>query len=413
MKTKIRVYGKDQNRTALGIVNAYLKLHPDSTLEDLQKAFPYSLNPNGSIKQTIVSITEATQKPDDFFEKPNELITLKSGQKVSLKYDWRKSDFEAIKEHAKQFGIEVVSMTETPPFTEGSYRLEMAEEEVIPLATDSVIEEIIIEDLVTGDEVIILEERELEPKKKTPVHQIKSDVKQTTVTPPPTKKEPEKKNNWWWWLLLLLALLLLLLWWRQCSNKETAEQVEIIPYTETITEEVYEPYWDKKVARATVTEEGELVYGKDGQLIGIIIDNQTIDFDKLSTEAEINAFLKSNMKESGWIVLDKVHFKFNEVTLTQEAKTQIKNVANILKTNAPNASIAIEGFSDHIGTNAENQTISDERATGTKNHFTQSGFPENKISSAIGLRDTKRLCQADDTPLCRAQNRRVEIKIKK
>ena len=419
MRTKIRVYGKDQNRTALGIVNAYLKLYPDSTLEDLQKAFPYSINPTGTVKQTIVSTSEAAQKPDEFFEKPEDFITLKNGQKATLKYLWQKPDFEVIEEHAKQFGIKVASITETPPFKEGSYKLEMVDEGApIYAATpnETIIEEVIIQDLTTGDEVIIVEEKEIIPEKKEPVHHVKQDVKKAAVTPPPTntkKEEPKKKNNWWWWILLLLLLLLLLLGWRQCAQKKAIDEVAVIPFTETITEEVYEPYWDKRIAGATVTEEGKLIYGKDGQLIGIIIDGQTIDFDKLSTEAEINAFLKSSMKESGWIVLDQVHFKFNEVNFTQDALTQIKNVATMLKVYAPNAKIAIEGFSDHIGTNAENQAISDERAVQTKNHFVQSGFSENMVTSAIGLRDTQRLCQADDTPLCRAQNRRAEIKITK
>ncbi|MBR8730536.1 hypothetical protein IX332_001885 [Porphyromonas levii] len=38
MVSKVRVYGKAQNRTALGIVNAYLVMYPQSTLEDLKKS---------------------------------------------------------------------------------------------------------------------------------------------------------------------------------------------------------------------------------------------------------------------------------------------------------------------------------------------------------------------------------------
>ena len=38
--SKVRVYGKAQNRTALGIANAYMVMYPQATLEDLRKAFP-------------------------------------------------------------------------------------------------------------------------------------------------------------------------------------------------------------------------------------------------------------------------------------------------------------------------------------------------------------------------------------
>ena len=44
MPNKVKVYGKAQSRTALGIANAYLILNPDVTLDELNAAFPGSLN---------------------------------------------------------------------------------------------------------------------------------------------------------------------------------------------------------------------------------------------------------------------------------------------------------------------------------------------------------------------------------
>ncbi len=43
MVNKVRVYGKAQNRTALGIVHAYMVMYPYATLVDLRKAFPNKL----------------------------------------------------------------------------------------------------------------------------------------------------------------------------------------------------------------------------------------------------------------------------------------------------------------------------------------------------------------------------------
>ena len=39
---KIKVYGKTQNRIALGIVHAYMIMHPKTTLEELRNVFPHS-----------------------------------------------------------------------------------------------------------------------------------------------------------------------------------------------------------------------------------------------------------------------------------------------------------------------------------------------------------------------------------
>lgn len=43
---KIKVYGKAQNRIALGIIHAYMVMHPKTTLMELRNAFPNSLNPD-------------------------------------------------------------------------------------------------------------------------------------------------------------------------------------------------------------------------------------------------------------------------------------------------------------------------------------------------------------------------------
>ena len=37
MPSKVRVYGKAQNRTALGIMHAYHVMYPNATFEDFQK----------------------------------------------------------------------------------------------------------------------------------------------------------------------------------------------------------------------------------------------------------------------------------------------------------------------------------------------------------------------------------------
>ena len=51
---KIQIIGKAQNRIALGIVHSYLKLYPKSTIDDLIKAFPNSLNPDSGVKAIFV-----------------------------------------------------------------------------------------------------------------------------------------------------------------------------------------------------------------------------------------------------------------------------------------------------------------------------------------------------------------------
>ena len=138
MASKVRVYGKAQNRTALGIVNAYLVMYPYATLADLRKAFPDTLN-NWKIKgkDSIMFVDDVKEKNqviqkygdfaaynDNFFNKPDEIMTLQDGTKVAMRTDWSKEDFEKLVDWAKQYDIEVAEFKPSRPFERGGFALE-------------------------------------------------------------------------------------------------------------------------------------------------------------------------------------------------------------------------------------------------------------------------------------------------
>ena len=77
MVNKVRVYGKAQNRTALGIMHAYMVMYPQATMEDLEKAFPNELNPDSGVKINFVRAGEKGTDAnwDGFFQKDDELLT--------------------------------------------------------------------------------------------------------------------------------------------------------------------------------------------------------------------------------------------------------------------------------------------------------------------------------------------------
>ena len=127
MTNKVRVYGKAQNRTALGIMHAYMIMYPHATMEDLQKAFPNELNPDSGVKKNFV---KAGDKGTDanwngFFQKDDELLTMGDGSKVAVVSMWTKPSFERLVSHAEQYGIEVAKFEESEGGgKKGSFRLE-------------------------------------------------------------------------------------------------------------------------------------------------------------------------------------------------------------------------------------------------------------------------------------------------
>ena len=191
MASKVRVYGKAQNRTALGIVNAYLVMYPHATLQDLRKAFPDRLN-NWKIKgkdsMMFVSDKEkdlilskygdASVYEENFLSKPEDVMKLQDGTKVSIRKGWSKEDFEALVNWAKQYDIEVAEFEPSKPFEKGGFVLEY----------------------LNG-----------------------------YVPPVPVSKKP----NWWLWLLIAAAIIIVLafLLMRSC-NKEPKVVEKVV--TETV-----------------------------------------------------------------------------------------------------------------------------------------------------------------------------------
>ena len=182
MVNKVRVYGKAQNRTALGIMHAYMVMYPQATMDDIKKAFPDELNPDSGVKKNFVKAGEKGTEAnwDGFFQKEDELLTMGDGSKVAVVKMWTKPSFERLVSHAAQYGIEIAQFdaAEKGIGQKGSFRLEY----------------------LNG-----------------------------YVPPVPVAKKP----NWWLWLLIAAAIIIVLafLLMRSC-NKEPKVVEKVV--TETV-----------------------------------------------------------------------------------------------------------------------------------------------------------------------------------
>ena len=124
---RVRVYGKAQNRTALGIMHAYMVMYPQAKLEDIQKAFPDSLNPDSGVKKNFVYAEDKGTTADwnGFFKAEDELLKMGDGKKVSVVSMWTKPSFERLVAWAKQYGIVVADFEKAAGGGQkGGFRLE-------------------------------------------------------------------------------------------------------------------------------------------------------------------------------------------------------------------------------------------------------------------------------------------------
>lgn len=127
MASKIKVYGKAQNRTALGIVHAYVVMYPHATLEDLRKAFPNSICPDKGVDENFLPVEDARKLNDKmnlYFDKSDEVLILADGSKVALSTVWSKASFDRIVAQGKLYDIEVAEFETTMKGEKGGYRLE-------------------------------------------------------------------------------------------------------------------------------------------------------------------------------------------------------------------------------------------------------------------------------------------------
>ncbi len=372
MKAKIRVYGKSQSRTALGIVNAYLKLNPNSTLADLQRVFPGSLNPKSFTDHIIVPQSEALGHEKMFFEREDELVVLKNGQKLALVEVWTKEDYDAICEHARQYGIVVAEMEETTPFEKGSYKLEFLEDFTPPVA---------------------------------PLHATTSKANGSSCN----QKENCCCKKWWWLLALLLLLLLLIFLFRKCScsGKEALAPV--------VAEEVKKESIFDRIKGKMDELSGNFIYDTGDTVTIKFADGKELRVGQNSTEYQLFSFLNSdkqvdpNDKTTGWITLDRLYFETGKANLTAESENQLKNIAYILGY-FPNAHIKMGGYTDNTGTEEINMKLSVERAKVAAEKLVGLGVDAARVSHE-GYGQQHPVCPENDTPECRALNRRIDIRV--
>lgn len=134
MESKVKVYAKSQNRIALGIINAYLAIYPEATLDDLRKAFPNTINPDCGSKQIFMTKKEIEAhiangeewyaSARGYFVKEKEWLVMPDGERVGFVSMWTKKSMENLLKQALIYGIEAKEADEK----RGTFRLEYLNE---------------------------------------------------------------------------------------------------------------------------------------------------------------------------------------------------------------------------------------------------------------------------------------------
>lgn len=164
----------------------------------------------------------------------------------------------------------------------------------------------------------------------------------------------------------------------------------------------------------SLNEEGDFVYDL-GEATEVTLKNGTIlQVAANSAEAKLVQALEDanfEVSKDHWITLDRVYFESGSDKIKESSKQQLENIVQIMKA-YPNLVLKMGGYSDNTGAPETNKKLSAKRAQAAGNFITQKGgFLPLRIESE-GYGATHFICEENNTPECKAVNRRVDVSIR-
>jgi outer membrane protein OmpA-like peptidoglycan-associated protein len=122
---------------------------------------------------------------------------------------------------------------------------------------------------------------------------------------------------------------------------------------------------------------------------------------------ELNTVLQTRDSARGLIMnMSDVLFEFGKYTLKPEAREKLAKVSGILLS-FPGLTLEVDGYTDNVGSDEFNQTLSEERAGAVRDYLVSQGVPSSSITTK-GFGKTNPIA-SNDTSDGRQENRRVEL----
>lgn len=221
--------------------------------------------------------------------------------------------------------------------------------------------------------------------------------------------------------LVLLAALAFLAWWllqnRGCSKPagghDTHGQTTGGGHDDTLSAKKAAD--DMAMPKLTIDSTGMVSYelGKDVEFI--LPDGTKFMAAENGFEAQLIRFIKEGKidtvnKSANWLNMFNVQFKSGGNEYIGKAADQVKNCGAILKA-YPNVKIKLGGYTDNTGAADVNKRVSQQRADKVKADLLKMGATAAQIVESVGYGPEFPVCAANDTPECKARNRRVACKV--
>ncbi len=166
--------------------------------------------------------------------------------------------------------------------------------------------------------------------------------------------------------------------------------------------------------KGSLDADGDFAYDLGAMGMLKLPNGTEINVGANSAEMRLVDFVKNADKpadKTTWFTLDRLYFETGKSTLKASSQEQIKNIATILAA-YPSLELRLGGYTDNSGDSASNMKLSGERANIALAELVKLGADAKRIS-AEGYGAQHPVCIANDTKECKAQNRRIDVRVAK
>jgi K(+)-stimulated pyrophosphate-energized sodium pump len=117
----------------------------------------------------------------------------------------------------------------------------------------------------------------------------------------------------------------------------------------------------------------------------------------------------SVLNKDKWYTIENLYFQSASSDLKAGSEVALNNLAEILNA-YPTLKVKLGGYTDNTGNEDTNLKLSSLRAKTAKLKLTELGIAADRVE-AEGYGSTFPVCEANDTDECKAQNRRIDVRV--